>query len=458
MPGKSIARPPAFGENRRAVICAKLSGRISCRCDRSRCRPPPCSVPRSAGIGTAAGIRLPGGRRQASGRQPVRRLPRHQPAQDRLHARGLAHRDAHDAEHGSADPARIRWRRSPQYLIKSFPERPRPAANIIDGPVQVSIKQWPVPTPGSRPHDPRATSDGSIWYTGQTRRRPWPARSRHRPVQGVPAQDAAYRAARPRRGQGRQHLVHRQPHRHHRQARPEDRRGDRISDAGSGGERSAHAQLRSERHPVVHGSGRQHRRAGSTRRPARSSSSPRRRRTPRPYGLMINSKGIPVFVEFGTNKVATIDPQTCAIKEYPLPNPAARPRRLALTPDDVVWYTDFSRGYPRPARSCDRRGQGMAVAERPEVRALWHRLHQGRALVQRVRRKAEHDRALRPEDREVPELGDPRRRRHRAQHGRDPRRQSGHRQQPGQSSRAGGGEVGRIDGAASGRTPRPERG
>src|SRR5262245_14353016 len=53
------------------------------------------------------------------------------------------------------------------YLIKSFPERPRPAAKIIDGPTQIAIKQWPVPTPGSRPHDPRAAHDGSIWYTGQ---------------------------------------------------------------------------------------------------------------------------------------------------------------------------------------------------------------------------------------------------------------------------------------------------
>jgi virginiamycin B lyase len=33
------------------------------------------------------------------------------------------------------------------------------------------------------------------------------------------------------------------------------------------------------------------------------------------------------------------------IKEYTLPNPAARPRRIALTPDDVVWYSDFARGY-----------------------------------------------------------------------------------------------------------------
>ena len=33
------------------------------------------------------------------------------------------------------------------------------------------------------------------------------------------------------------------------------------------------------------------------------------------------------------------------ISEYPLPDSAARPRRIAITPDDVVWYTDFARGY-----------------------------------------------------------------------------------------------------------------
>ena len=57
------------------------------------------------------------------------------------------------------------------------------------------------------------------------------------------------------------------------------------------------------------------------------------------------SNGVPVFVEFGVNKLATIDPQTMAIREYELPDKAARPRRLALGPDDTVWYTDFARGY-----------------------------------------------------------------------------------------------------------------
>src|SRR5438105_14610781 len=59
------------------------------------------------------------------------------------------------------------WETLTGYLIKSFPEKPRPAAALIDGPQQVQIKMWQVPTEGSRPHDPMAAKDGSIWYAGQ---------------------------------------------------------------------------------------------------------------------------------------------------------------------------------------------------------------------------------------------------------------------------------------------------
>src|SRR6266508_1897624 len=47
-----------------------------------------------------------------------------------------------------------------EYLIKNFPEKPKPAGVAIPGPAKVSIKVWPVPTPGSRPHD---TSLGPTW-------------------------------------------------------------------------------------------------------------------------------------------------------------------------------------------------------------------------------------------------------------------------------------------------------
>jgi virginiamycin B lyase len=33
------------------------------------------------------------------------------------------------------------------------------------------------------------------------------------------------------------------------------------------------------------------------------------------------------------------------IREYPLPHAQARPRRIAITKDDVLWYSDYARGY-----------------------------------------------------------------------------------------------------------------
>lgn len=65
----------------------------------------------------------------------------------------------------------------------------------------------------------------------------------------------------------------------------------------------------------------------------------------RPYGIKINSKNVPVFDLFGTNKMGSIDPATMKITEYPLPDPASRPRRMDIAKDDTVYYTDYGRGY-----------------------------------------------------------------------------------------------------------------
>ena len=113
-----------------------------------------------------------------------------------------------------------------------------------------------------------------------------------------------------------------------------------------------------------------------------------------PYGIQVNSKGVPWYVDFRGNRVGSVDPVTMEIKEHTLPAADARPRRIALTPDDVVWYTDFARGY-LDGRSGDRGGEGMAVARRRTIAAVWHRGDWRRDLVQRIRRPSEHARALR---------------------------------------------------------------
>ena len=52
------------------------------------------------------------------------------------------------------------------YLAQNFPEKPKPASPTLAGPAEVVFHEWTVPTPGSRPHDPLATHDGMIWYSG----------------------------------------------------------------------------------------------------------------------------------------------------------------------------------------------------------------------------------------------------------------------------------------------------
>src|SRR5690606_25288577 len=39
----------------------------------------------------------------------------------------------------------------------------------------------------------------------------------------------------------------------------------------------------------------------------------------RPYGIVVDDKGTPWIVLFGTNKLATVDPATMALTEIPLP-------------------------------------------------------------------------------------------------------------------------------------------
>jgi virginiamycin B lyase len=62
-----------------------------------------------------------------------------------------------------------------------------------------------------------------------------------------------------------------------------------------------------------------------------------------PYGIQINSKGVPFFCELGTNKMGKIDPKTMEISEYKLPE-GARPRRLAIATDDKIYFSDFKGG------------------------------------------------------------------------------------------------------------------
>ena len=231
-----------------------------------------------------------------------------------------------------------------EYLVKNFPEQPKPAANIVPGPLNVSIKAWQVPTPGSRPHDPLATRDGALWYTGQ--------------MAGVLGR------LDPRIGQIKEFPLkpaHSGPH-----GLVEDREGN-IWYTGNAlgligkldpktGVNAVYAMpdpaVKDPHTLMFDESGILWFTAQNANRVGRldPKNGEIKLLTPptansRPYGMVVDSKGNIFYVAFGTNKIGRVDPRTLAIHEYTLPNAASRPRRISITADDLIWYADYSRGY-----------------------------------------------------------------------------------------------------------------
>jgi virginiamycin B lyase len=230
------------------------------------------------------------------------------------------------------------------YLAKNFPEKPKLPAVVIPGRVDVSIREWVVPSLGSRPHDPLATADGAIWWTGQ-----WAnVLGRLDPKTGEMKE---FPLKTPKSG----------PH-----GLTADKHGNiwytgnsaaligkldpktaeiteyRMPDSAA---RDPHTPIFDQKGMLwftLQGSnmvGRLNPATGEIK----LATAPTRRSLP--YGIVVDSKGTPWFVQFGVNKLASIDPNSMEITEYTLPNPETRPRRLAITSDDVLWYADYSRGY-----------------------------------------------------------------------------------------------------------------
>jgi len=231
-----------------------------------------------------------------------------------------------------------------EYLSHNFPEKSKPVGVVLAGPAKVTMKSWTVPTPGSRPHDPLATHDGALWYTGQMAN----VLGRLDPATG---QFKEYPLKTPHSG----------PH-----GLVEDKDGN-IWYTGNTGALVGKLDPRTgavteykmpdpevkDPHTLIfdHAGilwftaqnanrvGRLDPKTGEIKllTPPTAKS--------RPYGMAVGAKGTIFYVAFGTNKVGAVDPQSLQIREYTLPDPAARPRRIAMTSDDIVWYSDFSRGY-----------------------------------------------------------------------------------------------------------------
>jgi len=229
------------------------------------------------------------------------------------------------------------------YLASNFPEQPRPPAVVVPGSVKVSIKEWTVPTLGSRPHDPEPGPDGSIWWTGMFANvigrfdpksgqfKEFPLKTPASGPHGLEldkdgnlwftANSKAYIGKLdPKTGEVTEYKL------------PEDVRDPHTPLFAPNGMLFFTAQN-------ANYIGRINPKTGEIK----LQKTPTERSNP--YGMVMTTKAVPFVCDFGTNKIIRIDPETLAIKEYELPNTESRPRRIAISPDDIIWYADYSRGY-----------------------------------------------------------------------------------------------------------------
>jgi len=207
---------------------------------------------------------------------------------------------------------------------------------------KVSIKEWDVPTPNSRPHDPALAPDGALWVTEQMANklgrldprtgqfREFPLKTPESGPHGLVADregniwfTANYKGyigkLSPKTGEVTEYRMP-DPRAHDPHTPVFDQDGilwftvQESNFVGRLDPRTGQIKLKEVPTPDAV-----------------------------PYGIVVTAKGVPYFCEFGTNKLASIDPKTMAIAEYPLPE-GARPRRLAVAPDNTVYYSDYARG------------------------------------------------------------------------------------------------------------------
>jgi virginiamycin B lyase len=208
---------------------------------------------------------------------------------------------------------------------------------------RVRIEEWDVPTPNSSPHDPAVGPDGSLWYTGiksntlgrldpkTGKIKEYPLKTANSGPHGLMADSegniwftANYRGyigkLNPKTGEVAEYSM------------PDPAARDPHSLIFDG---NGFLWFTVQRGNFV---GRLDPKTGNvTLKPVPTQDSI-------PYGIAVNSRGIPFFCEFGTNKLASINPSTFEITEYTLPK-GSRPRRLAISSKNMVYYTDYARGY-----------------------------------------------------------------------------------------------------------------
>ena len=228
------------------------------------------------------------------------------------------------------------------YLATHFPPNAMRTPKAAPGDVQVTYKEWQVPTLGQRSRDPVEGPDGSLWWagqwgnligqinpaTGEMKEYPLPPNAMPHTVVLDGAGNVWYTGNKngtvgkldPKTGEVTAYTMPdpaaKDPH-----TAVFDQRGTlwftlQISNmVGRLNPATGAIQLVTMKTPGA-----------------------------RPYGIKIDAQGVPWVACNGSNCLVKVDPVSMALTEYKLPDTATTVRRLDIAGDGMFWYVNSSGG------------------------------------------------------------------------------------------------------------------
>lgn len=223
-----------------------------------------------------------------------------------------------------------------KYLTENFPARAERHPTLVDGPVEVDITEWLVPTLGQRSRDPIEAADGAIWWTGMYAS----LVGRLDPVTGAMKEYALPPSARP-------HSIV-----------PDDDGYIWYTGNSNGtigkldpetGDITEYPTEAGDPHTAIfHPNGKLYftsQRAGMLGRLDPVSGDLVEVATEaRPYGIVVDQDGTVWVAYNGTNKLGAVDPVTMEIQYFTVPEPRTRIRRLGIDSKGMVWFVNSSMG------------------------------------------------------------------------------------------------------------------
>ena len=223
-----------------------------------------------------------------------------------------------------------------QYLAEHFPVKEERRPTLVDGPVEIEIDEWMVPTLGQRSRDPIEAPDGSIWWTGM-----WASLAgRLDPITGAMKEYPLSPSARPHSIiPDEEGYIWYTGNSNGTIGRLDPATGDITeypTEAGDPHTMTWHPNgllyFTSQRAGML---GRLNPETGELTEVATDR---------RPYGIVV-APDETIWVAYnGTNKLGALDPETMEVRYYEVSDPGTRIRRLGVTSDGMVWYVNSSMG------------------------------------------------------------------------------------------------------------------